>query len=173
MDDFFDGNQARRQVQKVLRFSRAQAEDESFLYEVYASSRIGEVGAWGWGPGQIDQFLRMQYRFQQKAYSEQYPEAAWNIVWRGQERVGRRMTAWLEDRIVLVDVALLPAYQRQGIGTSLLQSLQQEAQKAGKPLWLSVQAHNPARRLYERLGFRTQQENGLYCEMIWQANTQF
>ncbi len=160
-------------MQAVLRFSRAQAEDESFLYEVYASSRMKEVGAWGWGPGQIDHFLRMQYQFQQKTYAAQYPEAGWELVWHGQQRVGRRMTARLENRIVLVDVALLLIYQRQGIGTSLLQSLQQEAQKAGKPLCLSVQAHNPARRLYERLGFRTRQENGLYCEMIWQANTQF
>ncbi|PUA38195.1 N-acetyltransferase [Paenibacillus elgii] len=170
-DNFFDGHLARRQVQAVLRFSRAQAEDETFLYEVYASSRIEEVGAWGWGPGQIDQFLRMQYGFQQKTYAAQYPENGWEIVWRGQERVGRWMTARLEDRIVLVDLALLPAYQRQGIGTSLLQTLQHEAQKAAKPLCLSVQVHNPARRLYERLGFRTEQETELYCEMIWHANT--
>ena len=53
-----------------------------------------------------------------------------------------------------VTVALMPPYRGQGIGTALLRQLLADAGAAGYPaLSLSVQAQNPARRLYERLGF--------------------
>ncbi len=41
----------------------------------------------------------------------------------------------------------------QGIGTSLIKSLIQEAQINNKKLWLKVIKGNPAERLYKRLGF--------------------
>jgi ribosomal protein S18 acetylase RimI-like enzyme len=53
-----------------------------------------------------------------------------------------------------VTVALMPPYRGQGIGTALLRQLLADAGAAGYPaLSLSVQAQNPARRLYERLRF--------------------
>jgi ribosomal protein S18 acetylase RimI-like enzyme len=46
--------------------------------------------------------------------------------------------------------------QRRGVGTLLMQALERVARERGKPLLeLSVEKHNdPARRLYERLGWR-------------------
>jgi ribosomal protein S18 acetylase RimI-like enzyme len=43
--------------------------------------------------------------------------------------------------------------QRQGIGTRVLQMLTEEARRVGKPITLGVVKINPARRLYERLGY--------------------
>ena len=53
----------------------------------------------------------------------------------------------------LVQVQLLPSLQGKGVGTKLLQSLVQEAREAGAGLKLNVLKANPARRLYERIGF--------------------
>jgi ribosomal protein S18 acetylase RimI-like enzyme len=47
----------------------------------------------------------------------------------------------------------MPPYQRQGIGTSLIRDVIGEAQAAGLALRISAATINPARRLYERLGF--------------------
>ena len=53
-----------------------------------------------------------------------------------------------------VTIALMPPYRGQGIGTRLLRQLVADAEAAGHPgLSLSVHAKNPARRLYQRLGF--------------------
>ncbi len=53
-----------------------------------------------------------------------------------------------------VTIALMPSYRGQGIGTRLLRQLLADAEAAGHPgLSLSVHAKNPARRLYQRLGF--------------------
>lgn len=50
-------------------------------------------------------------------------------------------------------VFLLPAFQRRGIGTALVALVVEEARTAGVPVRLRVLRVNPARRLYERLGF--------------------
>ncbi|WP_157261725.1 hypothetical protein [Paenibacillus sp. A3] len=36
----------------------AKTEDQAFLYELYRSTRIEEVSAWGWEEGELDAFLR-------------------------------------------------------------------------------------------------------------------
>src|SRR5690606_24008451 len=50
-------------------------------------------------------------------------------------------------------VALLPAFQRRGIGTALIRKVMASAAVRGVPVRLSVLKANPARELYERLGF--------------------
>ena len=57
------------------------------------------------------------------------------------------------DEIRLFRVFLLPSVQNRGIGTRLVRDLLDEAAAAGLPLRLRVLRVNPARRLYERLGF--------------------
>lgn len=54
----------------------------------------------------------------------------------------------------LVQIQLLPAYQRKGIGETLLRQTLAEASKAKVAVLLSVLKVNPAKRLYERVGFR-------------------
>ena len=56
--------------------------------------------------------------------------------------------------IQLAQIFILPSHQNQGIGTMLVRALIAEARAAGKPLRLRVLSVNPARKLYEREGFR-------------------
>ena len=55
----------------------------------------------------------------------------------------------------MIDIALLPDHRGRGIGARLLRDVLHEATAAGLPVRLSVERSNPARSLYERLGFRT------------------
>lgn len=51
-------------------------------------------------------------------------------------------------------IALLPRYRGQGIGTALMEAMIALLKEKGyQKASLSVQKENPARRLYERLGF--------------------
>lgn len=54
----------------------------------------------------------------------------------------------------LVQIQLAPELQGQGIGRALVDELCAEARAAGAALTLHVLHQNPARRLYESLGFR-------------------
>lgn len=47
----------------------------------------------------------------------------------------------------------MPAYQRRGIGAAILRDVIAEARAGGHAVALRVLKVNPARRLYERLGF--------------------
>jgi ribosomal protein S18 acetylase RimI-like enzyme len=65
----------------------------------------------------------------------------------------------------IMDIALVPAFRGHGIGSELLHGLIDEVGACGKTLSIHVEANNPARRLYERLGFRPSGEHGVYVLM--------
>lgn len=55
----------------------------------------------------------------------------------------------------LIQIQLTPSLQGRGFGTQLIRSVIAEAQRAGASLKSHVLNANPARRLYQRLGFTT------------------
>ena len=56
--------------------------------------------------------------------------------------------------IYLAHLSILPSHQNRGVGASLIRNLAREAKESGRPLRLRVLSVNPARRLYEREGFK-------------------
>lgn len=65
----------------------------------------------------------------------------------------------------LVQIQLLPQYQRRGLGAFLVGGLLKDARRAGVAVSLHVLKVNPARRLYERLGFQVVSDHGHSYEM--------
>ena len=62
------------------------------------------------------------------------------------------------DEIFLARIFVLPEFQRRGVGSALIRLLMERADSEKKPLRLRVLVLNPARRLYERLGFTVTQQ---------------
>jgi ribosomal protein S18 acetylase RimI-like enzyme len=69
------------------------------------------------------------------------------------------------ERWELLQIQLAPEAQGRGIGTRLVRALVEEARAAGAALRLGVLKVNPARRLYERLGFVIVGESEIGFEM--------
>lgn len=67
----------------------------------------------------------------------------------GMIKVVRRTNPWK-----LVQIQIVPQHQGQGIGGKVVRALLHEATKTSNSVTLSVLKVNPARHLYERLGFR-------------------
>ena len=111
----------------------------------------------------------MQFDAQHAHYQEHYPGAAFDVILVDGQPAGRLYVAREDDEIRIVDIALLPEYRNRGIGTRLLRGLQSEAAAAGKPLSIHVERFNPALRLYERLGFRQIEDQGVYLFMEWRS----
>jgi ribosomal protein S18 acetylase RimI-like enzyme len=84
------------------------------------------------------------------------------VILVGGEPAGRLYVARWPEELRIVDIALLPAFRGRGIGTGLLRSLMEEADAADRPLTIHVEAGNPARSLYERLGFEVAEDRGVY-----------
>jgi GNAT superfamily N-acetyltransferase len=82
------------------------------------------------------------------------------------EDAGWLQTAPADDAIVLGQLYLAKGFQRRGIGSAVIQALIAEAARAGKAMTLGVVKINPARRLYERLGFRPTHEDQYKVYML-------
>ena len=143
-------------------------DDEPFLYEVYVSTRRKEIDSWGWSAEQIQHFLEMQWCAQQTSYRQQFPEASHCIILSDDKYVGRLLTENLPEHHHLIDISILPNFQGKGVGTFLITQLQQKAKEENKSVILQVFQTNPARDLYERLGFQVMSADEIYLKMRWQ-----
>jgi ribosomal protein S18 acetylase RimI-like enzyme len=143
------------------RLRVATPADEAWQIAIYAGTRADEMALTGWPRAQCEQFVAMQHRAQQQHYAQHFPRSVCQLILVGDEVAGR---LWVDERpsgLHILDIALLPAWRGRGIGTHCLQALAR-----GRALSIQVEIHNPARRLYERLGFRASGEpQGLYQAM--------
>lgn len=120
-----------------------------------------------WTERQKEAFLRFQFQAQHSHYRVHYPDAHYDIIVEDCEDVGRLYVAAMPGEIRLMDIALVPERRGRGLGGALVGMLLEEAERAGKSVSLCVEEHNPARRLYERMGFIEVGELGLYKLMRW------
>jgi ribosomal protein S18 acetylase RimI-like enzyme len=64
-----------------------------------------------------------------------------------------------DDALFLEQIFVDAAFRSRGIGSAVISGLIDQAARAGQPVALGVVKTNPARRLYERLGFRITHED--------------
>lgn len=142
-------------------------EDVPFLAGLYASTRWEELAPTGWSDEEKTIFCRRQFDAQSAHYRQHYPEAAFQIIERDGEPIGRLYVARWKQEIRIVDISLLPDFRGSGIGSQLLRELQDEASAAGKSLTIHVERFNRALQLYQRLGFEQIEDKGVYLLMEW------
>jgi ribosomal protein S18 acetylase RimI-like enzyme len=143
-----------------------QTEDEDFLLGVYAASRADEMALVDWDEAQKQAFLRMQFEAQYAQYHERFPDAEYSIILYRERPAGRLWIGRTPEQIRLLDIAILPEFQNQGVGAALLKSLLAESEAAGKPLRHMVFKMNTAAlRFYERFGFTPIEDVGAYIHM--------
>ena len=141
--------------------------DYDFMRLLYHSTRMEEMRQFPLSDEQKLQFLDMQFAAQSQHYAEHYPTCERRIIERDGKAVGRLYVDRWKDQIRLVDIALMPDARAGGIGTRLVAQILEEGRAAGKPVTIHVEAYNPALRLYQRLGFRQIDTNGIYYLMEW------
>jgi ribosomal protein S18 acetylase RimI-like enzyme len=140
---------------------RAIAADEPFLWQMlyYAahmdedgvlaeSARtnpdlLGYVENWGEREGDLGLIAEMDLR--------QSAGAAWIRIMPADSPLYRIVARGIPE----LAIAVAPECIGSGIGTRLLTALLDAARKQHRSIALSVRASNPAKRLYERLGFKT------------------
>lgn len=147
----------------------ATENDVAFLSAVYASTRAEELALTDWGDEQKAEFCRMQFEAQDAHYKTYYPSARYHVIECDGEPVGRLYVDRWEREIRIMDIALLTAWRRRGIGSCLLEELKAEGKATGKALSIHVEKFNPALHWYERLGFQAIEDKNVYWLMRWEA----
>jgi RimJ/RimL family protein N-acetyltransferase len=133
----------------------ARMADMAWLADLHAASRMAELLFAPWSPEQKRAFLDEQFALQHSHFVKTHRKGDFRLVTRAGAPIGRFYFNRSAPEWVLIDILLGVETQGTGIGTGLVQWLQQAATEArAESLRLSVAHDNPrARALYHRLGF--------------------
>jgi GNAT superfamily N-acetyltransferase len=145
--------------------------DVPFLRGLYISTRWEELAPVDWTDAQKLAFLEQQFAAQRHHYRTYYPDAAFDILEAPGASAGRLYLDRQPDKLLIVDISLMPEWRGRGIGTALIEAMFDEARPAGKAVEIAVEKFNPAQRLYERLGFREYSDDGPYRFMRWRPQS--
>lgn len=96
------------------------------------------------------------------AASEQPIGAVWSRLLTGKNKG----YGYVNDETPELSIAVLPEYRDKGVGTQLLTRMLEAMQSRYPAISLSVALHNPALRLYSRLGFAIVDRQGTSVTMI-------
>jgi ribosomal protein S18 acetylase RimI-like enzyme len=144
-------------VPRRIEWRRATLKDRDFLEEVHvrALGPIALVG-YGWTATKTLAQFRSEIDLRNCEVIVVDGRAA------GYVSTQDRGAFWYIDAF-----AIAPRYQRKGIGTAVMRDLLLRAGTV--PVRLNVLHVNPARALYERLGFRILSRDGARQVMEWRA----
>jgi ribosomal protein S18 acetylase RimI-like enzyme len=141
----------------IYSLRQATAGDFEFLFELRRATLREYVEAiWGWDDA--DQLERFRTRFE---------PARIDIVVADGRDAGYLQLTWWPEHAYVDALFIRPEFQRRGLGTAILHDIQRQASARGLPVRLQVLVTNPARHLYERLGFRTVEEGPTHVAMMW------
>lgn len=139
----------------------ATERDYNFLWWLHGATMRTYVEAiWGWDEAA-----------QRHMFKDRFDPARIEIVESTGKAVGYISVERQEGSIFLSSIEVEPDFQGRGIGTGLIRDLQDEAARHAIPLSLRVLQGNPARRLYERLGFVATGETETHIMMSWLPQT--
>jgi ribosomal protein S18 acetylase RimI-like enzyme len=130
----------------------AVAADDDFLLALYATTRADLTLA-GLAQAQLDALIGMQFQAQTRHYAEYYAQAERSVIEVAGTPAGRLIVEHSDEAILIVDIALLPAFRRMGAGSHLVRALFREADDRGVPIRCHVEVGNDARLFWEHLGF--------------------
>lgn len=148
-------------------------EDLSILSEIYGSTREKELKQVDfWTSEQKEAFILQQFMAQHEYYQKNYVGASFYVIQQDNVVIGRLYIHqdFQNQGVRIIDIAILPNWQSKGIGKGILVDILKSAEKIESPVSIHVESFNPAKQLYERLGFKKISEtNGVYHLMEWRV----
>lgn len=145
------------------------AEDDAFLRRLTIEGRWAEFAPLPLADEHKRMLLEQQYVARRDHYRTYYPMADFSVIELDGAAIGRLCLLRDTHEHKLIDIALLPDHCGTGLGGALLDSILTEAAALGRSVSLCVDHSNPARRLYERKGFRETARNEMDAEMVWRG----
>lgn len=154
-----------------ITLRRIDQSDMPSLLAMYASTREEEMSKVpGWSETMKHEFIKSQFEAQHSHYKKNYSGADFWVICKNKSSAGRLYVHenFQGRGMRIIDITLLPAFRNYGIGSSILKDLMQLSTQSEKPLSIHVESFNPAKNLYNRLGFnKISETNGVYHLMEW------
>ncbi len=110
------------------------------------------------------------YEWDSERFCKTFDPRLVQIILYNEVEVGMLQTSLRDYELYLGNLLILPAFQNRGIGTAVIDHVLEQAKVLGLPTRLQVLKKNPARRLYERLGFQVVEETETH-RILYSSNT--
>ena len=105
--------------------------------------------------------------YQRAIAAEDFAAAPVEIIERDGVAIGYQIVERKADHWWLDEIALVATERNRGLGSVLVRAIMDAARAAGMPLRLNCLRANPARHMYDRLGFRVIAEEDARVRMEW------
>jgi ribosomal protein S18 acetylase RimI-like enzyme len=126
-----------------IRLRPCAIEDREYLWWLHRETMQEYVAkTWGWDEA-----------WQEARFNETFDPLLFLIIEKDGEPIGHISVQRPGNEIFLAAIQIAPEWQNQGIASQLIKDLLSESDQSQLPVKLQVLKGNPARRLYERLGF--------------------
>jgi len=130
--------------------------DIDFLYALHVATMKDYVDkTWGW-----------EDAFQESVFRKNYVPGKIQVLTFDGVDMGMLIIEERPDDIFLRAIEVHPAYQGKGIATQIINQIIADGIQKRKPVRLQVLKVNPAKRLYERLGFSVAEETPTHYIML-------
>ncbi len=145
--------------------------DLDFSAALYALTRESELAAVAWPAEAKLAFCRQQFDAQHAHYRQHYTDAQFLVIDLDGTPAGRVYFEQTGKELRLMEITLVTTARNRGIGGAMSDLLLRHAHASGVIMGLHVEPFNPARRLYQRQGFRDVETRGLYVYMVCELPT--
>jgi ribosomal protein S18 acetylase RimI-like enzyme len=103
--------------------------------------------------------------YQRRIYSEPFHPSTIQIIVVDGEDVGQLSVEKDDEELYIAGLYISPQWQNQGLGSAVIEDVLSSAIDQGFSVRLQVLRVNPARWLYERLGFEVYEETESHIKM--------
>jgi ribosomal protein S18 acetylase RimI-like enzyme len=128
----------------AYRLRAATPEDGEFIYQLRVDGLKEYVTqVWGWDE-----------KFNRGLFWQKFNSRRYQVIVINERDVGAVALEHRENEAFLADIEITREWRGQGLGTAIISKFLADARRQGIPTALQVLKVNPARRLYQRLGFQ-------------------
>ena len=133
----------------------ATKNDYDFMYDLLVATMKQYVDeTWGW-----------EETYQRERFRTKFNPADYQIIVVDGHDIGAFSVVKREADVYLSEIQIDPDHQNSGLGTAVIEGVIREAERQRLPIALQVLKVNPARRLYDRLGFSVTGETETHVQM--------
>lgn len=120
----------------------------------------------------IDEIWRWDDDWQIENFKKEWAEVQTELILIGDELCGYLQVRQEPDHLYILNLALYPRFQSQGIGSKVMQVLKQRAKSEGLPIQLNVfKTNQRVIEFYQRLGFEIEAKTETGLRMLWLENS--
>jgi ribosomal protein S18 acetylase RimI-like enzyme len=154
----------------AISFRVETESDAPFSRGLYAQTRAAELANVAWTEAQKTAFCAQQFSAQHAHYETHYPNACFWLIRLGDTDIGRLYFEQTARELRLMEITIDAKHRNRGVGGAISGALLAHAMKEQIAMGLHVESFNPAKRLYDRQGFRDMETRGIYVYMRVEPN---